>query len=86
MFKAHCCAERGLFDKMNRQCKRQYQRKEQEKLHNLLQNDNTTCNFWKEIGKLSLANERKSKRPIEVVDSEGNSIFDSDRVLEKMED
>ena len=68
---------------MIRQCKRQYQRTEEEKLHNLLQNDNTTCDFWKEIGKLSLANERKSKIPVEVVDSEGNSIFDSDRVLEK---
>ena len=68
---------------MNRQCKSQYQRTEQEKLHYLLQNDNTTYEVWKEIETLSLANERKSKIPMEVVDSEGNSIFDSDRVLEK---
>ena len=44
---------------------------------------NATCDFWKEIGKLSFANERKSKIPMEVVDSEANSLFDSDRVLEK---
>ena len=36
VLKAHYCAERRLFDKMNRQGKRQYQKKEQEKLHNLL--------------------------------------------------
>ena len=82
VLKANYCAERRRFDQMNRRYKRQHQRTAQEKLHDLLQND-TTRDFWKEIGKLSLANERKSKLPMEVVDPEGHSIFDQDQVLEK---
>ena len=82
MLKANNCAERRHFDQMNRRYKRQHQRTAQEKLHDLLQND-TTRDFWKKIGKLSLANERKSKIPMEVVDPEGHSIFDQDQVLEK---
>ena len=68
---------------MNRRCKRHYQRTEQEKLQGLLHNDGAPRDFWREIEKLSLANERKSKIPMEVVDADGTSIFDSDRVLEK---
>ena len=83
MLKAAYCSERRHFDMLNRRCKRQYQRTEQEKLQNLLHNDNAPRDFWREIGKLSLANERKSKIPMEVVDSDGYSIFDSDTVLEK---
>ena len=83
VLKADYCAERRLFDKMNRRCKRQHQRTEQEKLQGLLHNDGAPRDFWREIGKLSLANERKSKIPMEVVDADGSSIFDSDRVLEK---
>ena len=56
--KAVYCAERRLFDKMNRRCKRKYQRTEQKQLQNLLHNDNAPLDFWREIGKLSLANER----------------------------
>ena len=64
VLKADYCAERRLFDKLNRRCKCQYQRTEQDKLQNLLHNDNAPRDFWREIGKLSLANERKSKMPI----------------------
>ena len=63
--KGDYCAERKRFDRLNRRFKRQYQRKEQEKLHNLVESD-ISRDFWKEIGKLSLANERKSKIPMEV--------------------
>ncbi|MEW8546052.1 MAG: hypothetical protein AB2693_21220, partial [Candidatus Thiodiazotropha sp.] len=80
--KAEYCAERKIFDKLNRRYKRQQQRLEQEKLNSLLETD-VTRDFWKEIGKLSLANDRKMKIPMEIVDSEGNSVFDTERVLEK---
>ena len=55
VFKANYYAGRSIFDKMNRQGRRQCQRTEQEKL----QNGTTSRDFWNEIGKLSLANERK---------------------------
>ena len=80
--KGDYCAERKRFDRLNRRFKRQYQRKEQEKLHNLVESD-ISRDFWKEIGKLSLANERKSKIPMEVLDPDGNSVFDCDEILNK---
>lgn len=76
--KGDYCAERKIFDRLNRRFKRQYQRKEQERLHNLVESD-ISRDFWREIGKLSLANERKSKIPMEVLDSDGNSVFDCEK-------
>ena len=80
--KSDYCAERKIFDRLNRRYKRQYQRKEQDKLQNLVEND-ISRDFWKEIGKLSLANDRKVKIPMEILDSEGNSVFDCEKVLER---
>ena len=56
--KAQYCAERRTFDKLNRRFKRKQQRLKQENLQNLLETD-VSRDFWKEIGKLSLANDRK---------------------------
>ena len=70
------CPERNIFDRLNRRSKRQYQLNEQEKLQNLVENDIST-DFWNEIGKLSLANVRKVKIPMEVLDPEGNSVFEN---------
>ena len=81
-FKERFCHERRTFDKLNRKFKRKQQVYEQKKLQDMLEND-ISCDFWKEIGKLSLANERHSKIPMEVVDSEGESIFNTDMILNK---
>ena len=77
--KSDYCAELKIFDRLNRRYKRQYQRKEQDKLQNLVEND-ISRDFWKEIGKLSLANDRKVKIPMEILDSEGNSVFGCEKV------
>ena len=78
--KTNYCSERRAFDKLNRRCKRKQQRLEQENLQNLLVND-VSRDFWKEIGKLSLANDRKIRIPMEVVDDESNSIYNCHEIL-----
>ena len=80
--KAQYCAERRSFDKLNRRFKRKQQRSKQENLQNLLEND-TSRDFWKEIGKLSLANDRKMRIPMEVVDGDGRSIYNTDEILSR---
>ena len=49
---------------------------------NLVEND-ISRDFWKEIEKLSLANDRKTKIPTEVLDPEGYPVFDCEKILEK---
>ena len=50
---------RNDFDKLNRRIKRRYQAEQQDKLYSL--NTQNSREFWKLIGKLGIANERKSK-------------------------
>ena len=80
--KAQYCAERRTFDKLNRRFKRKQQRLKQENLQNLLETDGSR-DFWKEIGKLSLANDRKMRIPMEIVDQDGKSSYNTDEILSR---
>ena len=80
--KAQYCAERRTFDKLNRRFKRKQQRLKLETLQQLLEND-VSRDFWKEIGKLFLANDRKIRIPMEVVDRDGKPNYNTDEILAK---
>ncbi|CAH1778696.1 unnamed protein product, partial [Owenia fusiformis] len=66
------CIERRHFDKLHRKYKRNYQQKEQLNLLELSNKANSQ-DFWKYIGKLGIAQERKQELPWEVTDPEGNN-------------
>jgi hypothetical protein len=80
--KAEYCAERKRFDKLNRQHKRRFQLKKQEKLKEVM-DSHSSFDFWKEIGNIGLSNNRKARIPFEVVDSNGHITTDSDSVFHR---
>lgn len=75
-------AERRQFEKMNKKAKKHYQLSEQQRLLNL-QCEHNTRDFWKEIGKLGIHNERKMGIPMEVVDASGNVSNDTGLVISR---
>jgi len=76
------CSERKCFDKLNRTYKRRYVVSEQEKLQDKLISSNQR-DFWKSIGKLGIANERKETIPWSVLDDDGNLRTEKASVLER---
>ncbi|VDI00507.1 Hypothetical predicted protein [Mytilus galloprovincialis] len=82
LLKENYCTERKIFDKINRKFKRKYQIQKENELHEKLKSTNKR-EFWKSIGKLGIANERKNQIPWEVVDSDGNINTDEKIVLNK---
>jgi hypothetical protein len=80
--KADYCAERKRFDKLNRQQKRRFQLKEQERIQEAL-DSNTPGDFWKEIGNTGLSNDRNNKIPFEVTNNNGEIVTDSDAILHR---
>lgn len=75
------CEQRKVFDRLNRKFKRQYQIREKNRLHNLLLGKNTK-DLWRDIGKLGMANDRKSFIPMETTDVDGNIVRDHNKVLD----
>ncbi|CAC5409793.1 unnamed protein product [Mytilus coruscus] len=65
------------FDKLNRRAKRNYQLEQLNRLQKLF------AQFWKSIGKLGLANDRKSRQTYQIRSETGEIISDIDSVLEK---
>ncbi|VDH99281.1 Hypothetical predicted protein [Mytilus galloprovincialis] len=74
------CHNRKTFDRLNRKYKRQYQLQQQQTLEDKLSNMNQK-DFWKSIGKIGIANERKRAIPLAVVDNCGNVTNDKSNVL-----
>ncbi|VDI38103.1 Hypothetical predicted protein [Mytilus galloprovincialis] len=74
------CHKRKTFDRLNRKYKRQYQLQQQQTLEDKLSNMNQK-DFWKSIGKIGIANERKRAIPLAVVDNCGNVTNDKSNVL-----
>lgn len=76
------CIERKTFDKLNSECKRQYHLQQQqhieEKLNNIVQRD-----FWKLIGKIGIAKDRKRAIPLAVVDNNDRVTNEQADVLNK---
>ncbi|VDI68964.1 Hypothetical predicted protein [Mytilus galloprovincialis] len=79
--KQEFCNIRNQFDKLNRNTKRKFQLKEQDNLSKLFQSNNTR-DFWKYIGNIGIANERRQNIPFKVKTDEGFSS-DVDVVLDK---
>ena len=80
--KEEFCAERRVFDKLNRKYKRQHRDGEQRNLEDKLNGTNKS-DFWKTIGRIGMANERNKGIPCEIVDDNGNVVTDKRVVIEK---
>ena len=74
---------RKKFDKLNRQCKRKYLLDQQKQLQEDFENYDNPRNFWSKIGRLGLANDRKTSIPWEVKDCNGQIYTDRNTVLHK---
>ncbi|ESP02899.1 hypothetical protein LOTGIDRAFT_156854 [Lottia gigantea] len=66
------CEVRDIFDKTNRRFKRLHQSHEQDRLLNLYESANKQ-DFWKQFGKIGIANDRKSSIPMKVETDNGFS-------------
>ena len=61
------CSVRDQFDKINRRAKRAFQLQEQKSLHDRLYDVENPRDFWTQIGRIGMSNERKTSIPIEVL-------------------
>ena len=73
--------DRNSFDKLLRQEKRRYQQRKQDELLTLSAGSNTK-EFWRKIGQLGIANERRNMIPVEVMTNDGSYSNDIDIVFE----
>ena len=73
----------NIFDKQNRKCKRNFQLNEQSRLEAKLLNNDNPKEFWKKIGEIGMANDRKLKIPLEVYDENGHITNDRSEVFDK---
>jgi hypothetical protein len=73
--------KRKSFDREVQQCKRKYWFNMQEEL--LLESTKNQQQFWKKIGKIGVAENRKSIIPMEVIDDDGNVSSQLTEVLNK---
>ena len=76
------CLERKKFDKLHRKYKRQFQNKQVIDLQHKLDKPNSR-DFWRDIGKIGIGNDRKPVIPLEVIDDSGTVIRDTQLVLDK---
>ena len=76
------CIQRKTFDRLNRKYKRQFQAQERQKIEDKLSEINQH-DFWKSIGKIGIANERKNCIPLAVLDNDGSIKTDKNYVLNK---
>ena len=67
---------------MNKRTKQKYQSDEQQRLLDLPTGQNTR-DFWREIGKLGIQNERSGRIPMEVVDPQGGISSDTNTVISR---
>ena len=78
------CYVINAFDKLLRKAKSNYQLSEQQSLRDKLNNTENQREFWTDIGKFGMANDRKSCIPFESADQDGIKT-DRDSVLGKWE-
>jgi len=78
--KQEYCNARDVFDKHLHKAKRRYQMKLQDDLLNDLEKPNSR-DFWKQIGKIGISNERQNTIPFEVLGEDGDIITDKKDVL-----
>ena len=75
------CEIRKTFDKTNRRYKRQYQAQQQDMLITRYGNSNKR-DFWKQFGKIGIANDRSNRIPVKV-ETQNGFIFDHGAVLDR---
>ena len=80
--KAIFCDKQRCFDRILKKAKRSYQRQQLQELEGLYEAKDH-ASFWKKIGKIGLANERKQYIPWEIVNDEGNIRTNHDDVVDK---
>ncbi|VDH94851.1 Hypothetical predicted protein [Mytilus galloprovincialis] len=80
--KQEYCVARNDFDKHLRKAKRTYQNKLQMDLLTELEKPNSR-DFWKQIGKIGISNDRRDQIPWEVIDDNGEVTTDKECVLQK---
>ncbi|CAC5413951.1 unnamed protein product [Mytilus coruscus] len=80
--KQEYCIARNDFDKHLRKAKRTYQNTLQMDLLTELEKPNSR-DFWKQIGKIGISNDRRDQIPWEVIDDTGEVITDKECVLQK---
>ena len=81
--RAEYCSLRHEFDKMNRRAKRAHQSHEQQKLYDKLYNTENPRDFWTQIGKIGISNDRKTSIPFEVIANDNTVKTDYSSVLGK---
>ncbi|CAG2223805.1 unnamed protein product [Mytilus edulis] len=75
---------RKCFDKEVQKCKRIYWKKQQDNIENLLTSNSQQ--FWKEIGKIGVGQERRKRIPMEVVREDGTTSNDMTDILQVWQD
>ena len=81
--RAEYCSLRHEFDKMNRRAKRAYQSHEQQNLYDKLYNTENPREFWTQIGKIGISNDRKTSIPFEVIADDNTVKTDYSSVMGK---
>ena len=77
--------KRKSFDKCVRKAKPKFQLEQQKQLSEKLLNCDNPKEFWRKIGEIGMANDRKPNIPLEAIDDDGNLLTDKMEVIEKME-
>ncbi|MEW8548010.1 MAG: endonuclease/exonuclease/phosphatase family protein, partial [Candidatus Thiodiazotropha sp.] len=77
------CSKRNNFNRLLRKAKRKFQQREQDRLHQEMFDRENPRDFWKDIGKLGLANERKQTIPMEILDENAGIKTETTEVLKK---
>ena len=80
--RASYCQERRTFDRLNRKYRRAFQQSQQEELLKMSESRDSR-EFWREIGRVGIANTRRQRIPCEVVDDDGNVSSDPEIVLNR---
>lgn len=83
ILKEKFCVERKVFDRLNRKYKPQFQLEKQRNLSNLCNSNRN--DFWKEIGKLGVGNDRKLPIPMEIKSEDGSVNTNVNDVLNRWE-
>ena len=83
LHKSEYVGKRKQFDKCVQKAKRKFQLDEQKRLSEKLLNTDNPKKFWRRIGEIGMANERKPKIPLEVIDDAGNLLTNKKEVIDK---
>ncbi len=70
-----------MFERERQRCKREFWKKEQDRLLNECENDPNK--FWKYIGIIGVKQKKKFKISFETIDERGNLTYNINKVIER---